>query len=388
MKKILTAFTVLFVYVLMLVPAYADGAMSVELDCSEEAEKVVLTVSVSHNPGFAGFNAAVKYDDSIMTPISIKKGEVLSKYNLISNLQQGIALSGSVTACVINPSNITDNGELYSVVFKKLEKDAEYEFTLSFDDKDIVNQNREGVKVNLINNTLKNTPETDEPVVDEGSNTEGSGESNGVSKPTTTKPPKTEITVVEPEKKDDLPEQEIKFTDVKQDDWFYESVAWGYKNNLITGVTQTEFAPYNDVTRAMLVTMLYRYSQSKSVFGGEVFGDVPQTEWYYNSVMWAYKNKLVNGVGNNNFAPNDNITREQAAKILYEFAGLQKMNTATKGAVLDFSDSEKISDWAYDAMCWAVENEYINGRGEKILAPQGNANRAEIITILKRFLAN
>ena len=176
------------------------------------------------------------------------------------------------------------------------------------------------------------------------------------------------------------------FTDVKESDWFYENVRYVYENKLFAGVSDTEFAPNTEMTRAMLVTVLYRAEGEPAITRNIPFADIDMNEYYANAVIWAAANGIVNGYDENTFAPNDNITREQIAAIMERYADFKGADTTQTGDLSQFTDEADISDWARDNVSWAVGAGLISGKGDGILDPLGNATRAEVAAILQRFL--
>lgn len=178
------------------------------------------------------------------------------------------------------------------------------------------------------------------------------------------------------------------FTDVKERDWFYENVRYVYENKLFAGVSDTEFAPNTEMTRAMLVTVLYRAEGEPAITRNIPFADIDMNEYYANAVIWAAANGIVNGYDENTFAPNDNITREQIAAIMERYADFKGADTTQTGDLSQFTDEADISDWARDNVSWAVGAGLISGKGDGILDPLGNATRAEVAAILQRFLEN
>lgn len=177
----------------------------------------------------------------------------------------------------------------------------------------------------------------------------------------------------------------LPFTDVNEGDWFYDKVAYVYHHKLMTGTSETTFEPNATLTRAMMVQILYnKEGRPAATTNGNPYTDVPKDQWYYNAVQWAYENKITSGTSETTFEPNSEVTREQFAKFMYNYAG----NPAVSGK-LDFVDADQVSDWAYDAMVWANQNNIILGKkksdGSVVLDPRGNATRAEAATILMGY---
>ena len=177
----------------------------------------------------------------------------------------------------------------------------------------------------------------------------------------------------------------LPFTDVNEGDWFYDKVAYVYHHKLMTGTSETTFEPNATLTRAMMVQILYnKEGRPAATTNGNPYTDVPKDQWYYNAVQWAYENKITSGTSETTFEPNSEVTREQFAKFMYNYAG----NPAVSGK-LDFVDADQVSGWAYDAMVWANQNNIILGKkksdGSVVLDPRGNATRAEAATILMGY---
>ena len=177
------------------------------------------------------------------------------------------------------------------------------------------------------------------------------------------------------------------FTDLSSTDWYYSYVTYAYKRGLLSGVSADVFAPKTSVTRAMLATILYRLADSPSMTANIPFTDVPAGQWYSTPVTWAVGAGVVNGVGENKFAPAAPITREQLAVMLrnYALSYLGQQDPGT-GSTASFQDKNHISSWANDSVRWAVGQGILAGRDDGRLDPSGTATRAEVCTILQRFI--
>ena len=181
-------------------------------------------------------------------------------------------------------------------------------------------------------------------------------------------------------------DQKLSFTDVQPTDWFAEAVDFVVAQGLFAGISETEFGPNVEMSRAMLVTVLYRLSGETSN-GDSGFTDVPADAWYSAAVAWAKEAGVVSGISETAFAPNQPITREQMATILYNYANAQVGEDA-KTALAAFTDAGNISSYATVPMSWAVEQGLLSGVGNQTLEPQGVATRAQVATILRQFLKN
>lgn len=175
------------------------------------------------------------------------------------------------------------------------------------------------------------------------------------------------------------------FTDVKKTDWYYDTVQYAYDNNLMNGTSATAFSPEGATTRGMIVTILYRLEGEPAAKATVTFRDVGRNAWYYDAVNWAAANGIVSGYGGNLFGPDDPITREQLATILYRYSQYRGYDTSASGRTSSFSDSARISSYAFVSMNWAVSKGLLSGVSTSTLAPSGNADRAQVATILMRF---
>lgn len=179
-------------------------------------------------------------------------------------------------------------------------------------------------------------------------------------------------------------DQALPFTDVAAGDWFYEAVRFLYEKGLSGGTSDTTFGPDATLTRAMLVTMLHRL-EGKPAAPASGFTDVPNDTWYTDAVAWAAANDIVSGIGGGRFDPDAPITREQLAAILYRYARSKGYDTSLNGTLDGFNDADKVSNWAHDALRWATGVGIVSGKGGGLLDPVGEATRAEVAAMLMRF---
>ncbi len=178
------------------------------------------------------------------------------------------------------------------------------------------------------------------------------------------------------------------FTDVGTSDWFYEDVKYAVENGLFNGTTDTTFAPDGIITRAMMVTVLYRAEGEPTTNKSIPFADVDMGAYYANAVSWAKQNGIVNGVTETEFAPNDNITREQIAAIIHRYAKYKgyDVSVGENTNILSYDDFADIAEYAIAPMQYAAGSGLMKGRTESTLAPKYFATRAEIAAILHRFI--
>ena len=169
--------------------------------------------------------------------------------------------------------------------------------------------------------------------------------------------------------------------------WSAADVDYVFAKGLMNGVTETNFAPNDKLTRAMLVTVFYRLEGEPGANKSIPFADVDMGSYYANAVIWEQQNGIVNGVSDTEFAPDSNITREQIASIIYRYATFKNYDTSQSGMELrEYDDCEAISSWATEAMQWAVNAKLITGKTETTVNPHDNATRAEVAAILHRFI--
>ncbi len=194
------------------------------------------------------------------------------------------------------------------------------------------------------------------------------------------------VSVTFKEETDDTPSDNpsSKFVDVIAGSWYQEAVDYVIANGLMQGTSETTFEPATTTTRGMVVTVLHRMESAPSAPTAE-FGDVTSGQWYSNAVAWAAEKRIVTGYDNGNFGPNDMITREQLATMLYRYAAYKAYSTSAQTSLAAYTDADAISGYAQSAMNWANAENLITGTTTTTLSPQGDASRAELATILMRF---
>ncbi len=182
----------------------------------------------------------------------------------------------------------------------------------------------------------------------------------------------------------------MSFSDVTEWDWYHSAVHYVYENGMMSGTSDTTFSPDMNTSRGMIVTVLHRMEGTPTA-GEAGFFDVPREEYYAKAVDWAYANGVVSGYGGNEtgtFGPENYITREQLASILYRYAQKKGLDVTARGDLSGFADQGAISDYARESMAWAVGMGLVSGMGDGTISPGGNATRAQVATILMRYCQN
>lgn len=233
-------------------------------------------------------------------------------------------------------------------------------------------------------------PEPTEPNVTEPTEPEPT---TAPPEPTTTEPEPTEPEPTEPT------EPPLDFSDIYSDmpaktNWAYEGMRFMLEQGLLVGTTQTQVSPNMKMSRAMLVTVLWRMAGSPYADAGQSFKDVKSTDWFAPAVAWASQEGVVSGVGNGKFQPNATVTREQIASILYRYTDactdIQTALCDTDAVLAPFPDRRRVSSWARDSVAWAVNYGLVSGKGsggQTLLDPASGGTRAEVASIVMRFFA-
>ncbi len=194
----------------------------------------------------------------------------------------------------------------------------------------------------------------------------------------------TEENIQEETKEEQIIFTDDTFADVSNDDWYYDAVKYVYENNLMQG-TDNGFEADSKMTRAMLVTVLYRLENPSEETAASVFEDVNENTWYAKAVAWATENDIVSGISETEFAPEDNVSREQMAMIFYRYAKFKRYNTEETSELSQFTDKAEISDWSLEALKWANAAKIISGTSDTEISPKDTATRGQVASILMRF---
>jgi len=177
-----------------------------------------------------------------------------------------------------------------------------------------------------------------------------------------------------------------KFNDVSEESWYYKAVKYVSDNNILNGIDNNLFAPQSNITRAMSAQLFYNLENKPNITSGNLYTDVENGKWYEKAITWASENNIVNGVGDNKFAPNENVTKEQMITMLYNYATYKKYDVSIgeDTNILSYSDIFDLAEYAYSPMQWACGAQIIVGDNGKLL-PKKQLTRAEVASIIKNF---
>jgi hypothetical protein len=176
------------------------------------------------------------------------------------------------------------------------------------------------------------------------------------------------------------------FKDIKNSDWYYGAVKFALQNNLFGGTSDNTFEPKTNMTRGMMVMVLWNLEGKPTVSTANPFTDVKSNDWYKNAVVWAASKSIVNGVGGGKFDPNGLLTREQAVTIFYNYSKWKGLDVSAAANLDKFTDKGQISSYALPAIKWAVAKGVLNGTTATTIEPKGKANRAQGAQLFKGYL--
>lgn len=349
----------------MLVPTAAaqqSGKLIVSDAAGKVGETVEVTVSLVDNPGVIALAMKVHYDPNKLELVSVDNNRLMPDSMFSQNLTDNpyyASWSDSLAT-----ENFTDDGVLMVMHFRILEdcEAGNTKISLTYDPGDLVDWELKKQSFSAVSGTVI-------VEADEGSETNEGEDKNG-------------------SENDESSPDVIgynTFYDLEPTGWYRSYVEFMLKNGYMYGMSTNEFAPNGSVTRGQLVTILYRIAGSPDVSGTtNPFKDVEIGKWYTDAVIWAAANGIVNGVTTETFAPNNNITREQLATILYRYDGAKKSGA---NDLSKFADSQTVSAYAVDAMNWAVGTGIMNGSDGKLL-PAASASRVQTAAMLSRYVEN
>lgn len=366
MKKILILLSVIMLITCS--SAFADEQAAIlPLQSSMDISgNLVVTVNISDNSNSCGGSFNLIYDNKKLKIASYKQSELLSPYSYFVNLTYK---NDTARFSWAGTENLTKGGELFVVSFIPIEN-SNFETDIVIDNSKLADSN--GNKISVTSDNCKITYKP--------SNSSNYRNSGNMGKSSNSKNANDEKKI---EAKPNI------FSDVNETDWFYDSIMSAYESGLMQGMSENSFEPSSKLTRAMFITVMNRISDIPKVKGQSVFVDVDDSAWYADAVAWGYENKIISGISETEFAPNDYITREQIATILYRYAKYKDVNVdniANEADMSPYPDAVQISNWAINAMRYCISKKIITGDDTGNIFPQNYASRVEMAAMIVRFI--
>ena len=373
MKRITVFLTLILAFILSMGISAEDNTPRITATTNRLDNTVEITLNITKNSGIAGCSFNVVYDSKKLTYMSHEVKDIVLSTMYFVNPQYN---ANAVRVLWADGKALTSGGEIIKICFEI--KDGASGTT------DIV---LDKLKMKDVSSTpVECSSEKIVLVISEDENDKDNtqNESSDKKHPYPT-PPSPEAPDGDYDK--DYEAFLMGFEDVNTKDWFYDSVKFSSYNRLLNGISEKEFAPNATLTRAMLVTVLYRL-EGEPECSSSSFKDVKNGTWYSKGISWAEQNGIVNGIGNNMFAPNTSITREQIATVMYRYAKYKGVDVSVEKSTSlnSYIDAKNISKYAVESVRFAIGSGLIKGKTASTVNPLDNATRAEFATILKRFI--
>lgn len=356
------------------VTTFADDLPTVFITDAETTgtSDITVSISASENTPFCGGSMNLVYDNTLLKAKSYKTSDLLA--GCIANVNLAYT-DNSIRFSWAGTEEMTSGGILFDVTFQVIAT-ADFETDITIDKLKLGNIDGEKIEAVSENGHIKYVKET--------SSTTTTGRHSGKSSSGSTLNP-IQNNETNPETQNIV--TNMSFSDVKKSDWYYNYVKTVYEKGLMKGISDTEFAPNEKLTRAMFVTILYRMDGETNA-NQSAFTDVEKDSWYEKAVAWASVNGIVQGVSDIEFAPNTNITREQMAAIIFRYAkykGIDTESVVKDTNTLSHSDVFEVSYWASEAMHYCIASGIISGDENGNLLPHNTATRAETATVVTRL---
>ena len=388
MKKILIVLLAILLLATHILAASPNITVDIPNRTTISQNQYTISVKISDNPGFASLQLELYYDPSVIKCTKIISGDVIK--GMLSDTNP--CAEGDRTSAIISVagmSNTTKNGNIATFVF-----DVPGEGNPGFEFKIVEIRAANGANVSCTLTVADNYGslfdeplETDPPHIDPIETLPPYTDPDETDEPwdEPDEPDETEPT----QNGDDEPDEfeypanlSVPFSDVTKRHWAYEYVGKAVYRKLVSGYPDGTFKPDEEMTRAEFATLLWNLEGKPRTTKSEPFTDVSPSDWHYKAVTWAHSEGYVSGTSEHEFSPDDHITREQAVTILYRYAD----TPGTSYNLMPFSDRGKISSYALGAMSWAVGAGVITGVDSTHIAPQDHATRAQLCTIIVRYL--
>ena len=358
MRKIISFILLIFVFSCVTSYATETPTISIVQEESDVEKEISVNIQITEGSKTCGGKIVLLYDDMLITPESYQVESLVSNSTCMVNLNYE---ENVIRISWAGIEELVDAGVLCNIRFS-VANNEDMTSEIQVRQAKIADMNGEPISVKTENCTIKYTKKENE------STSRPTGGSGGL------RPLKNNDT----EQNDEVFVESLPFTDVKKTDWYYEAVKFAFEKGITSGVSETEYDPQNKVTRGQFITMLCRAYGIKEMTGDN-FADCGDT-WYTGYLAAAKQLGISNGVGDNKFAPEKEISREEMVTLIYNYLkSVGKVDEEISETT--FTDNDSISSWAKNGVAFASSKGYVNGKGNNFFDPNGDATRAELAQI-------
>ena len=375
MKKVLSLIlAVAMIFSCVSVFGASEGPVLKADNSKLKNDKTTVTISLNDAPNIASLYFEVSFDDDVLELLEVECEDlgVIAKTTADYKEIDEIVV---VAYQMISDEDFSCNGDVLSLDFKAISEKASTKVEIS----NLLAFDENGTDVEIATEDASFSTKSGNG----GGGGGGGGGSDEEEDKTDDKKDEEPTTPVTPE----APEDKDGFTDIDSDDWYADAVAYVLENGIMNGVDADKFQPEATLTRGMFATILHRVEETPAVDGEISFSDILDGEWYADAVAWANANGIVKGISETEFAPNNNITREQIATIIYRYCQFKGIDVTTGEVILaNYDDFGAVSDYAVEAIKYAVGSGLMKGRTDRTLNPRENVTRAEAATLIMRFV--
>ncbi len=376
MKKILISL-ILILTVASTVCLASDSVTVSLIQAEVQTDDICIDVHISQDSKACGGNFYISYDNGVLKPVKYEVNNEFTGGMVAVNLNYD---DDTLKLSWAGIQEVSSEGSICKVFFSPV-SDKSFSTSLDITKCKLIGLDDKEIPVEVKGAEITKTTKT-------GTSSSGSGSTSGkVSSNTSGNSSSSGSTLQAGDVKEDEKTSPV-FSDVKDTDWFADSVRYVIENNLMNGIDKERFAPDAPVTRAMVVTVLHRQNGAPEVVEAVSFKDTEKNAYYSDAVAWAKESGIVNGVSETLFAPNENVTREQFAAIIHRFANYIGYDTNVSDSIdlLFYDDFQSVSEYALLPMKYAVSKRFIKGKTASTLNPADNVTRAEMSAILQRFI--
>ena len=371
MKKIISFIVLIFTF--SCVVCYATETPTISLlEKKGVSGEICIDIQISENSTACGGKMDISYDNSLLQPVRYEVADDFSNGMFLVNLNYDV---NHIRLSWAGTDEITAGGTMCTVTFSIVDQ-KNFSTIVDISQCKMADVNSQPITVKTQKCEISYVKKT---------SSSSSSRSHGTSDVKSNANEREEIV--------NNDKTILNFVDVKPTDWFYDSIKYVVENKLMDGISEDGFAPDGTLTRAMLITVIYRNEGELSVLADDAttvspFADIDMNAYYADAVLWGKQNGIINGVTENEFAPDSNITREQIATIIHRYAQYKgyDVSVGENTNILSYNDAGSISEYAISSMQYVVGSGLIKGKSDTTLNPLDKATRAELATILQRFI--